>query len=284
MDNVIEFFLDSGYTEELRDQIRRAFKLLEEFNFPQLYESYHDILGEDQLVYNTDLRDRFAYQVQKDLRHICSIHSVVFIDDIKLQTLVDLTEFFMTIQHLVDYDMILSTMESSEMTDEEQLVEIMNEYTGIDHSLLTEYIQSFDSKFLEFLKLYALTKSNLSIPEESKEVIELKASMLANIKLYKEHIDSEAVGVALVELGVLLNQPFQIYYNLVADDLSEKKPQALASDIISLSIISDQKDASAMDNFRAIASRMNLTIPQITTTEQFISSLYSAYNGLVKAA
>lgn len=170
------------------------------------------------------------------------------------------------------------------MTDEEQLVEIMNEYTGIDHSLLTEYIQSFNPKFLEFLKLYALTKSNLSIPEESKEVIELKASMLANIKLYKEHIDSEAVGVALVELGVLLNQPFQIYYNLVADDLSEKKPQALASDIISLSIISDQKDASAMDNFRAIASRMNLTIPQITTTEQFISSLYSAYNGLVKAA
>lgn len=282
MDHTLTFFIQSGYTDELRDQIYRAFKLLEEFDFPDLYSRYHQILGNDQLTYNADLRDSFLHQVNEDLRFVGNLHSVEFIDGINLLTLVDLTEFFMTIQHLVDYDMILSTMESSELTDEEMLVEIMNEYTGIDHSALMEYIESFNPKFLEYLKLYAMSRQGMEIPEVSQEVIDRKTTIVKNITTYRNHIDGDAVGVALVELGVLLDQPFDTYYSLVRDDLQAKKPVELASDIVSLSIICQQQDASPTENFRKVSEGMRLPINTIVAVEQAIATTFSAYNAMVK--
>ena len=284
MDNVLQFYIDSGYTLELRDQIYKSFELLQEFDYPDLFQAYHDILGNDQLADNSSLRDRFVLQIEKDLRYVASLHSVEFADSINLLTLNNLVEFFLTIQHLVDYDMILSTMESSELTNEEVLVAIMNEYTGIEESQLMEYITEFNPKFLEYLKIYALSKSNLEIPPESKETIDRKASIIKGIKLYAEHIDPQAVGVELVKLGVLLDQPFGTYYGLVKDDLSAKISKDLASDIISLSIISQNKESSPLDNFRSIASDLGVALSDAIAIERTISSIYSTFTGLVSAS
>lgn len=273
MDQLISLYISSKFGEELGNEIRLSFELLAEFNYPNLFTPYEDIVAREGYVDSSSLADEFLLKIHEDLKFVLSLHFIKVVDDISLSLLNTLAEAFITLQHLEDYTHILLTLETMD-TDEEKLMEILNEYTGIDIATLLEAIDKFDSKLLLLLKNVALVKEGHQLELEDEKIVKAKAEIIENIKVFGTHISNDAVGVQLVTIGCPLLEPLETYFNMVHESVNTHNQTTLAIDFLSLVLISDRFKDNPRTVFKENSHLIAASLADLLSIESEINRVY----------
>ena len=63
MDQLISLYISSKFGEELGNEIRLTFELLAEFNYPNLFTPYEDIVTRESFVDSASLTDEFILKL-----------------------------------------------------------------------------------------------------------------------------------------------------------------------------------------------------------------------------
>lgn len=273
MDQLISLYISSKFGEELGNEIRLTFELLAEFNYPNLFTPYEDIVTRESFVDSASLADEFILKLHEDLKFVLSLHFITVVEGVSLSLLNTLAEAFITLQHLEDYTHILLTLETMD-TDEEKLINILTEYTGLDEATLLEVIDKFDSKLLQLLKNVALVKEGHQLELEDEKIIKAKTQALEDIKLFGTHISSDAVGVQLVTIGAPLLEPLETYFNMVHESINTHSTTTLAIDFLSLVLISENNKDNPRTVFKEHSHLVAASLADLLSIESEINRIY----------
>lgn len=273
MDQLVSLYISSKFGEELGNEIRLSFELLAEFNYPNLFTPYEEIIARESSVDSSSLADEFIIKLQEDLKFVLSLHFITVANDVSLSLLNTLSEAFITLQHLEDYTHILLVLESMD-TDEEKLINILNEYTGLDEVVLLEIIDKFDPKLLQLLKNVALVKEGHQLELEDEKIVKAKTKTLDDIKLFGTHISSDAVGVQLVSIGAPLLAPLETYFNMVHESINTHSTTTLAIDFLSLVLISENNNDNPRNVFKENSHLVAASLSDLLSIESEINRIY----------
>lgn len=273
MDQLISLYISSKFGEELGNEIRLTFELLAEFNYPNLFTPYEDIVTRESFVDSASLADEFILKLHEDLKFVLSLHFITVAEGVSLSLLNTLAEAFITLQHLEDYTHILLTLETMD-TDEEKLINILTEYTGLDEATLLEVIDKFDSKLLQLLKNVALVKEGHQLELEDEKIVKAKSQALEDIKLFGTHISNEAVGVQLVTIGAPLLEPLETYFNMVHESINTHSTTTLAIDFLSLVLISENNKDNPRTVFKDHSHLVAASLADLLSIESEINRIY----------
>lgn len=113
------------------------------------------------------------------------------------------------VQKLRDYTPILRVLESFE-SDEVQLAQILAEMTMMSEGHILELIDSFSPSMLTKLRDYVYTKDKDVYTPES-----VNSSVIRHLKDFGTLFNDKALGLLMLENGVLPGAKFETYVNLV---------------------------------------------------------------------
>jgi hypothetical protein len=273
MDQLVSLYISSKFGEELGNEIRLTFELLAEYNYPNLFTPYEDIITRESFVDSASLADEFILRLHQDLKFVLSLHFIKVVEDTNLTLLNTLAEAFITLQHLADYTHVLLTLETMD-TDEEKLIGILSEYTGLDEVTLLEIIEHFDPKILVILKQVALVKEGRELELEDVDVVKNKTKILEDIKLFGKFISEDAVGVQLVKIGAPVLQPLETYFNMIHESINTNSSTTIAIDFLSLILISENNKENPRTVYKEHTHLIAASLADLLSIESEINRIY----------
>lgn len=213
MDELLQVFLESYFSEEMQDEIAKSFDLFDYFEYTQAYQGLNDIAHEHGSVDTNELQDRFINEINVKLNYILKEHTIVLIDTATISQKNEIITALGHLQKLQDYSGVLITLESLS-SDEEQLSSILSESTMMDETEIMSLIESFDPSMLRTLKQFAYQKE-----DELEQSTEANYNLITNFRLFNSFCKCKSIGTALVANGTLTGAKFSTYLSFVEDNL-----------------------------------------------------------------
>lgn len=227
MDELIDNFLDSYFTDEFIVEVKRSFSLFEFFEYNQAFSGFIDIISEQSNVTTDDLRDKFVIELQTKLNYILAQHNVKLIEDSTVYQKNEIILALAHLQNLEDYTGIIRCLESNR-SDEEQFATIISDTSMLSIEEVLTILEFISPMTLETLKQFIYAKEN---EQEQSNIIPV--DLLANFKMFHELNGINTLGAQLVENGVLMGSRFETYLEFIIGDLVTTDVNQTALNILS---------------------------------------------------
>jgi hypothetical protein len=229
MDELLSTFLDTYFSDELKEQIMTSFDLFDFYEYRQAYSGLMDIMNEHSNVSSDNLQDRFIQEVHSKLNYMLEQHTIKLIDDATLSQKNQILTSLAHLQKLQDYTGVIRTLETF-ADDYEQLAIIISDSTLMDQSEVQSLIESFNPSILQTLKQFIYQKE-----QEFKQTDEPNIKLMQNLKLFDKFSEGKGISSAFVKNGSLVGDRFSTYLKFIEHaDLVGTDDDAAALNILSL--------------------------------------------------
>lgn len=270
MNSEILAFVQMYFTDELSREINRSFNLLKDFQLNNIESPYNDIIMQHQEVHNEQLMDMFIAQLNRHLDYVLSEHTIFLIDEATITEKNEVLAALLLVQDLEDYTGITSALESL-ASDEEQLADIISDLSQLPKVEVIRLVESFNPKMLANLLEYVTQKTQEKLEEPNPEI-------LKSYKLFNKCFGTNHIGNELVEHGLLLNQPFELYLNYVKEVLTSGNAKDIALNIYSLLVVSSDGNTQPNAVYREYSQGLLQDLNQIKAVESELTQLVSIFN------
>lgn len=227
MDELIDSFLESYFTDEFIVEVKRSFSLFDFFEYNQAFAGFVDIISEQGNVTTDDLKDRFVIELQTKLDYILTQHEVKLVEDTTVYQKNEIILALAHLQNLEDYTGIIRCLESNR-SDEEQFATIISDTSMLSIEEVLTVLEYINPSTLETLKEFIYAKEN---EQEQSNVIPV--DLLTNFKLFHGLNGKNTLGAQLVENGVLMGSRFETYLDYISTDIVTTDINQTALNILS---------------------------------------------------
>lgn len=233
MDELISTFLDTYFSDELKEQIMTSFDLFDFYEYRQAYAGLIDVANEYGNVSSDDLQDRFISEIHVKLNFMLEQHTIKLIDETTIGQKNQILASLAHLQKLEDYTGVIRILESF-ADDYEQLAIILSDNTPMDQTEVHSLIETFNPSMLRTLKQYIYQKE-----QEFKQTDEPNIKLVQNLRLFEKYSKGKGIGSTLVKNGSLVGERFSTYLGFMeSEDLLTIDDDATALNILSLLYIS----------------------------------------------
>lgn len=271
------------FTYELWVDIEKALSIMHQFELPDLYDKATELMS----MYGTEeadtLRDMFYNDIVSKMYYILKMHSVKLSKGTSLEYLNELAEFFITVQHLVDYDSFYSYFNSTK-TNDELMFEILEEYTSVPAVIWASLGFEYEEVLVLMLKSMCEQKLGIVQIDTNPDTIRLKAKAFINMSVLANMGYENSLGVQLAMMQTLMGQPLSTYISLAKDNLlSNESDKDLAVDFLSICLISKEQDTNPYTLWSEHSDDLDITIGRAISIQSEINNLYTTFTQYLKA-
>ncbi|MGI9211239.1 MAG: hypothetical protein ACR2HF_02100 [Methylococcaceae bacterium] len=239
MDPLIENFIKEQYPPELMAELMRSFKLLDQYNVTAHEDEIMNVLMTDDISEPIERYYTVLGLVLVQLKRVMMAHKLVLRDEVTIGQYNDWLEALYTLQGLEQYGDIARWLES-DLSDEEQLVEIIAYLSSQTTSQLIDQIMEIDEEFMDDLRTFVYVQEQKKVIE-STQTVQDEELILRRLKCLQRVLAPETgLGIRLAASGFLPGRPLVVYKGLIGLPWREKDPTVLARDIVSLLMLCDE--------------------------------------------
>lgn len=264
MDDLIDVFVKSHYTEELQEQIYVSLGLFTAFNKQEAFQEIPDILMMESYTETDDMSSQVLGIIIRELDDLIAHHTLALVDDTSIMQKNQILMGLYSLQHLEDYDPVIRALETL-MTVEEKVVRVLSIVTELDESVLMSLVLSARESFVELLKKFIYNKEELQ-PEYVPTGV---ANISVNLKIFDEVFGKPSVVKYLVNTNILPSQEFSEYLTLFGTELIDHNSVLnTALTVFWLLLLSSDGTEKPLQTYRDNSQILFTDIKDITLVEQ----------------
>lgn len=232
MDDLLQVFVETYYTDEYQTEVYRSFHLFDFYEYADGFSPLIDIAMSTGSVSSDESTDKFTLKLNEGLDYILEQHSIKLVEEATIFEKNELLYALAYIQNLEDYSAIIAILESLE-SDEEQLAIILSDLCQLEQIKIMSIVENFNPNILKDLKLFIYGKE-----KEAIQVSDLDTKIVNNFKLFTQIAGQDTLGYQLVETGIVVGVKFETYLPYVSDLIKQGSPKQIAASILSIIYLS----------------------------------------------
>jgi len=276
MDELIKFFINNYYTDELKIELNTSFDIFSRYEYNEAYSKIIDLLNDNNFMTSSDAIDSFTSIINSGLDFILKEHTITLNDN---ATIVDKNELLIAllrIQDLEDYESIICVLESLE-TDEEKLSLILSDLCKLDQIRILTIIDSFNNSILKLLKQFIYKKEKLN----SESIEQIQIDIETNLKLFiKFKKDNNLINNILGTM--VIGSSFNNYLSFFGDDIIANSDEETANNILALLYMSLDGYVSPLSTYRIFSYDILQNLDKVSKIETIILNIINAFNEFKK--
>lgn len=278
MDDLIHLVLETYFSEEAQEEIRRSFDLFDHFEYSKVYADLGTLACLHGQESSDSIVDRFNALVKEGLDDVLKEHTIVLIPEATIKDRNEICLALAHIQDLQDYTGIIRILESFQ-SDDIQLARILADMSMYDESRILELIQSFESKVLEILKSYIYEKEKAQ-PQKDDYIAR---SVRDNFLLFTKLFGNATTGSKMLESSVVMGERMATYLTFFQDDLVSQSDEETALNILSVIYYSCDGYNSPLLLYRKYSNYILQDLVRVTRVENNVMALISKFLEFIKA-
>lgn len=275
MDELLQVFVETYFTEELQEEIKMSFDLFDFFEYQQAYTGMIDIAMNQSNQDSSMSQDLFLRELNAKLDYCLEQHMLKTTDECSLSDKNQILRALAHIQNLEDYTSIIRTLESFE-PDEVQLAEILSDLTTFDVTDVMLKISEVNPLMLQQLKKFIYSKEQEETPDQAK--LPLRDNMRLFIKLFGD----QSAGAQLFAYNILLGEKFTTYLSYVEDNLVGTSDENTALNILSLIYLTTEGYNSPLLIYRKFSYRLLQDLNRVSRVEVHLLNAIARFSEFKK--
>jgi hypothetical protein len=238
MDALIAAYLAQTYHPDLVASIYRSFELFEQYNVTEHELPIINLVATQDNRDSAEIYDAVLKEIKDHLARVMQAHHIVLSDETRIDQYNEWLEALYVFQDLEDYSTIARWLES-DMDPEEQLLEIVHDLCVLSISELQDTLVSFEPELIDGMRQYVEFQDQKKVIAETA-ISHDERAIIERLKHFQQYITpAKAAGVGLAAAGVLVGRPIELYKSLLKLPWSGTDTTALARDIYSVILLSD---------------------------------------------
>jgi hypothetical protein len=279
MDPLIEDFIKETFHPDMADTITHSFKLMTDFGLEDHQSEMINLLMSDDLLEPQTLQDQFLQMVLNKLRELEVAHTLVLSPEISLWDRNEILSGLFAIQHLNDYSLIVTALETT-LDPEEKLAEALAHCCALSADRIVSLVEHIDPLTLSRLQEF-IHQREVNSGKVITCFTELQKRIIENLRLFKAYCAHEkiehAMGVRMVETGMLMGQPLEHYMPFVSEALEHDNVRQLAIDIFSLLMITDDGSNNPLVAYKKHSGQFFDDLNLISQVDSVMISISGAF-------
>lgn len=232
MDELIQVYLESAFTEEMQEEIARSFSLFDAFEYDQAQTPLIDILMNQSNLSSADMQDQFMSRLHEGLNFVLLQHTIRCTPDTTIYQKNELIRGLAHIQRLEDYTPIIRTLETLE-SDEFQLATVLSMVSALDTGAIMHEIESFNPRLLKHLKNYIYDKEE-SLPVEERG----DKKLVGHVRFFNHVFGDNNLGSQMVRGQLRIGEMFETYLEYIRDVFVGPTDEQTAINLLSVIYLS----------------------------------------------
>lgn len=275
MDDLIVTFLSSTCSPEYANEVYRSFKICNDFEYPNLYSRFIDILTNESYASGDQLRDEFHEELSNKLNDILQQHNLKLVDTATLFQKNEMLTALYSIQSLEDYTPVILVLESLE-TDEVKLTTILEDYCQLPMEEQLSIITELNPVTLSLLKEYI----NQSLLNKSKQ--DSYRGLVPALKVFFKLFGRDNVGFALIDNEVKPGQTLDVYLSYI-DNIVAKTIEQTAINVLSLIYMTPKSVHEPLTVYTENSVLMLRDLKLVSKVEPLVITMIGQVNDYLKA-
>lgn len=267
MIDAIMLFAEDTFADEVVDNIRKSFSLFEAYDYQDAYQGMYEIATDESSTTIDSRMSLFIIELCSQLDFIVKQHLILVDDDTTLKQRLVLLDALYRLQHLESYAAIDAIL-GSEQDPIDKMSLILEDLTEYDQGYFLTILKEVDRRSIFLLEKFVETKLS---PEETKPV---DKKLIERIKLFNHTLGKENIGCAMVEAGMAVGYPFDVYLPFISNDILDDSDEVTALNILSVLYITDTQYGQMVQVFREVADKL-MPIDKVGNVEGYIFKFLS---------
>lgn len=281
MNELIENFITDMFSPEYISNVRKSFSLFELFEYQNAYGKFVDIVLDESVSDIESRTSRFKLELHNQLDFLLGKHLIELVEETSVVDKLTILDALYRIQHLENYTAIDSFLErTNDPIDIMSL--ILEELTDLDQGYLLSILKTVQDRSIRLLKVFVLDKIT---NQESVLVTAPRPNSHANIvnriRIFKQHVAPESIGISLVEAGMKPGLSFTDYLPYVTQQLTIDPKlldlqidfKSLGSNFLSIFYISSLEEDQFIKTYREISEQFSQDLNRVGKIEHEIVGL-----------
>lgn len=270
MDDLINLFVDSNFTEETREDIYQAFGLFQTFNYLEPFPFIQDMLMTSDYHETVNLADALTTVVIQGQAFILDQHGIELNEETTMAFNNIVMKVLFQLQRLESPDPVLRILESMEHKNV-RFSEIMEMYSDVPMTTFMQLIKEIRPVFLKNLAsyLYSEESSNSEAVEEIPAIVEA-------IRLFKDVYGVNPAVRTILDAGTVMGEDFAMYLPLYDEIRSIVQDEGvLVECLLFLLLMSSNGVTNPMEVF---SENSDYLISDLATANRLGKTLGEMYN------
>lgn len=276
MQQEIEIYIRSTYSEEKIDLLIDCFQVLENYDLEDYSVGFIDILMETGSKDQYQTQIEFETLMKNNLLNILHVQGVQINDEADLPTIKEIASSLLLVQNYEDKQTALSLVES-DFDSEERLCELLQLVSTYSVDRLMVAIESVDEGvFMKLREVYT---------EEIDEVIEQedKQDIISRLKLMKTYIQyDEAIAFKLITKSVNVGMQFDFYFSYLKNKIEDMDVTVAAKELATMFTMSRDTYKSPIEEFSKKSGSIFTDIDKISRVNVCLVKIFSDFEMLYK--
>lgn len=264
MDELIVAYIESKkLTPEMTDTVFKAFRVLEAFEFPDIYSDLIDWLVLDQAETPETIYDGFFDLINRKLNRLVDMHRIGLDPDILMRDKVDLLDALQRFMHLENYDTIYACLNSTEPNDV-QFCKVIALLTSDHETEWASKITFISDSAVDLMRDFVANKVS-----DKKDDIDLETmdKIHANLSMFSKCFGSENLANQLTIAGVAIGASFAAYYRIIHDVFDDLSPAEIAINMLGVFMLTPEGSGDLLKLFRDNIELVTTDLTKIGQTE-----------------
>lgn len=279
---LIHSFIENHFSEEMQDEVRASFMLLEAFNSTEVSERLEDILYDGNYDDTDQIEQNFLECIDHYLDILLEKHQVV-LKDTSLEAKNQIIAVLYQLQRLEDPVPPLRILET-DLSNEEKFSKIVSSYSELDEVDVLDYLESVAQPTLDRLQdfLYQQeediqNRTSLIEPKTEKEML------IRNLRDFFTLHGTESLGYSMIESGIEPGYSFSTYYSFVKKHLIGSNDASTAKNILGLLFLAMDTWNEPLESYRKYSEEILETTDRTMKVEVELTNLLNRLREYQKA-
>lgn len=204
MDELINIFVTSNYTEEGAEDIFQALGLCRLFNYLDPFVTIDNLLMTSDDHETTTLVDGVTESILNAQAYILDRHGISLTNETTVAYNNSILKVMYQLQNLESPNPVLTVIES-DMSADEKYAEIMEMFTGTPHTTHLQIIDTIRPVFLSNLADFLYCQEQ----NESKATLDIPF-IREQVKLFKDVYGINPAVQTILDVGTVMGEPFKL--------------------------------------------------------------------------
>ena len=275
-------YLVGATTSELFDVLEDAHKVMERIGLQGTEARFTELLNLDDTVEHGATLGAIVELTRGFLIDIVTEHGIIPQFDILLEELVMLINSILDIQ---DYEIptdILDCIQDG-VQPEEQLAEMLE---LVSPWFAERYLEMFDSvatNCIDRIRAFFNERDRNGVAMEQEPPTQVRDAVV-NLRNFVEFLENkQLIVMELVEGGLRVGYPLQVYLRTYGDDLDSLDPKRAAEELIAMCLISGDSQSNPRESIRGIVDDFVASLDRITLIDAAIKDILLRFSRYEKA-
>lgn len=204
MDDLINVFVKSNFTEEQQEDIFQAFGIFRVFNYNDPFPIIESLLMMESYQETSSMVDTFTGIILNAQDYLLDQHGIVLTEETTMAFNNTVLRVLFQLQRLEDPEPVLRVIENSE-NSEVKFATICALYTDIPETSFLQVLEDLRPVFLKNLAAFLYTQED-GLKVATQEI----PKIVERVKLFKEVYGINQVVRAILDVGTVMGETFEM--------------------------------------------------------------------------